>query len=190
MNGPPPPYPGNPGMYPTQEKSGYPPPQPCAPPPPGYPTPAAYPPPPPGTIHPQGYGPPPPGYGPPPPSGYGPPPPMGQPGMYGPPPGMYGPPSGMYGPPPGQTTVIVQPSVAIANFSDNPIQLRCPKCNAEIMTSTHYETGTLSWILCLILCFFGFFMGCCLIPFCIDSAKDVVHTCPNCNQHIGRYNRM
>lgn len=55
----------------------------------------------------------------------------------------------------GQTTVIVQPSVAIANFSDNPIQLRCPKCNAEIMTSTHYETGTLSWILCLILCFFG-----------------------------------
>lgn len=183
MSGPPPPYPGNPGMYPTQEKSGYPPPQPCAPPPPGYPTPAAYPPPPPGTIHPQGYGPPPPGYGPPPPSGYGPPPPMGQPGMYGPP-------SGMYGPPPGQTTVIVQPSVAIANFSDNPIQLRCPKCNAEIMTSTHYETGTLSWILCLILCFFGFFMGCCLIPFCIDSAKDVVHTCPNCNQHIGRYNRM
>lgn len=169
MSGPPPPYPGNPGMYPTQEKSGYPPPQPCAPPPPGYPTPAAYPPPPPGTIHPQGYGPPPPGYGPPPPSGYGPPPPMGQ---------------------PGQTTVIVQPSVAIANFSDNPIQLRCPKCNAEIMTSTHYETGTLSWILCLILCFFGFFMGCCLIPFCIDSAKDVVHTCPNCNQHIGRYNRM
>lgn len=176
MSGPPPPYPGNPGMYPTQEKSGYPPPQPCAPPPPGYPTPAAYPPPPPGTIHPQGYGPPPPGYGPPPPSGYGPPPPMGQPGMYG--------------PPSGQTTVIVQPSVAIANFSDNPIQLRCPKCNAEIMTSTHYETGTLSWILCLILCFFGFFMGCCLIPFCIDSAKDVVHTCPNCNQHIGRYNRM
>lgn len=145
MSGPPPPYPGNPGMYPTQEKSGYPPPQPCAPPPPGYPTPAAYPPPPPGTIHPQGYGPPPPGYGPPPPSGYGPPPPMGQPGMYG--------------PPSGQTTVIVQPSVAIANFSDNPIQLRCPKCNAEIMTSTHYETGTLSWILCLILLFLWLFHG-------------------------------
>lgn len=172
---PPPPYPGNPEGYPPPEKYGY-----SAPPPsaPGYPTQAAYPPPPPGNIHPPGYGAAPPGYGPPPP-GYGPPPPVGHPG-YGPPPPM-----GQ----PATTTVIVQPPV-VMSFNETQLPMRCPKCNADIVTSIHYESGTLSWILCLILCFFGFFMGCCLIPFCIDSTKDVVHTCPNCHQHIGRYNRM
>uniref|UniRef100_K1R4U1 Lipopolysaccharide-induced tumor necrosis factor-alpha factor-like protein n=1 Tax=Magallana gigas TaxID=29159 RepID=K1R4U1_MAGGI len=31
---------------------------------------------------------------------------------------------------------------------------------------------------------------CCLIPFCVDGCKDVVHSCANCHQTIGRYNRM
>ena len=34
------------------------------------------------------------------------------------------------------------------------------------------------------------FLGCCLIPFCIDSCKDAVHTCPCCGQVVGRYQRL
>lgn len=37
---------------------------------------------------------------------------------------------------------------------------------------------------------FRLWLGCCLIPFCIDGCKDVVHSCPNCQQTVGKFNRM
>ena len=33
-------------------------------------------------------------------------------------------------------------------------------------------------------------LGCCLIPFCLNSCKDVVHICPNCRATVGRYSRL
>lgn len=33
-------------------------------------------------------------------------------------------------------------------------------------------------------------LGCCLIPFYVDRCKDVVHSCPNCEQVLGRYDRI
>ncbi|KAK6187674.1 hypothetical protein SNE40_005650 [Patella caerulea] len=164
MSQPPPPYPGN-------EQKGYPPPPNAAYPPPmqGFGSP-----PPPG----QGYAPPPnynTGYGQPSAPGYAP---------YNPPPPQYGGPQA--------TTVVVQPAYTsvVQHFRESPVHTRCPHCQAEIMTATHYETGTLSWIICLILCFVGCSAGCCLIPFCVDGCKDVVHSCPNCRQHISRWGRM
>ncbi|RUS80838.1 hypothetical protein EGW08_011393 [Elysia chlorotica] len=89
------------------------------------------------------------------------------------------------------TVAVTQPTLAVTQmFRELPVRCKCPHCQADVQTGTHYETGTLTWILCAVIFIVGFFCGCCFIPFCIDSAKDVVHTCPSCRQQIGRYNRL
>nr|XP_022341661.1 cell death-inducing p53-target protein 1 homolog [Crassostrea virginica] len=75
-------------------------------------------------------------------------------------------------------------------FREVPVHMQCPYCHAEVATSVTYEAGTMTWVICLFLILFGFWLGCCLIPFCIDGCKDCVHTCPNCQQVIGKFNRM
>ncbi|RUS76342.1 hypothetical protein EGW08_015904 [Elysia chlorotica] len=161
MSAPPPPYPGNP----CEKGAPYPPPgPPYAPPQAGYP-PAPQP-----------------GYGPPQPAGYGPPP-----GAY-PPPGQQG-----YGHQPhAPTTVVVSqpPITLVQSFHSVPVRCTCPHCRAEIVTATHFESGTFSWVMCVIICLLGCAMGCCLIPFCVEGCQDVIHTCPNCHQHIARWSRM
>ncbi|XP_055875073.1 cell death-inducing p53-target protein 1-like [Biomphalaria glabrata] len=178
QNPPPPPYPGEPEQkgganygappYPTTE--GYPPPQ------------AGYYPPPAGMYPPPGQ-----------PGGY---PPPGQPGGY-PPPGQPYPPQAGY---PSQSTqshmntvVVTQPQapvVVVQTFNAVPVRTNCPHCHADIVTATHFESGTFTWVICIILCVVGCDLGCCLIPFCLDGCQDVIHTCPNCRQHIARWNRM
>lgn len=66
----------------------------------------------------------------------------------------------------------------------------CPACHATVSTSTVYKPGAMCILLCVVLCLFGLVLGCCLIPFCIDSVKDVIHKCPNCGAVIARYNRL
>ncbi|XP_033751065.1 cell death-inducing p53-target protein 1 homolog isoform X3 [Pecten maximus] len=162
MSAPPPPYPGK------GQEAGYP----------------AQPPPP------QGYGQP---YGAPPPAAY-PAQPYGQPAQpYGQPAQPYGQP-GQPGYPQqqGQTTVVVaQPAVTVVQqFRESPVHTRCPHCQAEVVTATQFETGSFTWIICLVLCIVGCDLGCCFIPFCVDGCKDVTHSCPNCKTVISRYNRM
>ncbi|KAL8573745.1 hypothetical protein ACOMHN_019019 [Nucella lapillus] len=178
MSGPPPPYPGAEGAYPPPNP-GYPGPYDAKM---GAPPPAAYgAPPPPGSY---------PAYGaPPPPGSYPGQPAYGQP-PYGQP--AYGQPvQPGYGPS-GQTTVVVtQPALAVVQtFRESPVHTRCPHCQAEVVTGTQYETGTFTWIICFILCLVGCDFGCCLIPFCVDGCKDVIHSCPNCRQQVARWSRM
>lgn len=101
---------------------------------------------------------------------------------------------GAYSTSPQQATVVVQqPLLAsvVQPFREFPVQTVCPKCQATVMTVTVYEVGTLSWLLCAILCLIGCDGGCCLIPLiCANSCKDVVHVCPNCHQAISRFNRL
>ena len=92
-----------------------------------------------------------------------------------------------------QTTVVLtQPQNVLVRqtFREVPVRLNCPKCNADIMTATTYEVGMLTWLACGGMCLVGLWLGCCLIPFCVDACKDVVHTCPNCQQMVGKYSRL
>lgn len=91
--------------------------------------------------------------------------------------------------PPGQTTVVVT-GAPLPIFRDQPVRLKCGHCQADIVTSLTYESGALCWIICGVLLLFGLWLGCCLIPFCIDGCKDVIHTCPNCQQTVGKFSRL
>ncbi|XP_048762283.1 LITAF domain-containing protein-like [Ostrea edulis] len=92
---------------------------------------------------------------------------------------------------PGSTVVVTQPvHMNPYMFREFGVQMQCPHCSATITTSTRYEVGTLTWIACCVVAAVGCWFGCCLIPFCVDGCKDVIHSCPSCNQDVGRYNRM
>ncbi|KAJ8250955.1 hypothetical protein GJAV_G00215530 [Gymnothorax javanicus] len=114
-----------------------------------------------------------------------------------PPPGYAKVPQGPYPPPPANVpvsnnvvpmqTVFVQPGMV---FGDRPVHVHCSKCAQLVQTRTEHHSGTMTWISCLALSFLGCIYGCCLIPFCVDSLKDVQHFCPNCNGLLGNYKRL
>ena len=55
-----------------------------------------------------------------------------------------------------QPTTIVTTAVVVPAFRENPAQVVCPHCQAQIITATHFETGTLTWLMCGVLCILGY----------------------------------
>ena len=43
------------------------------------------------------------------------------------------------------------------------------------MTEATYRPGLLTWLIAGGVCLVGCWLGCCLIPFCIDGVQDVEH---------------
>ncbi|XP_068102944.1 lipopolysaccharide-induced tumor necrosis factor-alpha factor [Hyperolius riggenbachi] len=84
-------------------------------------------------------------------------------------------------------TVYVQHPVT---FHDRPVQMCCPYCTRMTTTRLVHSSGALAWLSCGGLCLLGCGFGCCLIPFCIDSLKDVDHYCSNCQALLGTYKRI
>jgi lipopolysaccharide-induced tumor necrosis factor-alpha factor len=84
---------------------------------------------------------------------------------------------------PAVTTIIQQ------SFREFPVQCQCPNCHNSVTSEVTYVTGTLAWLLCLIMFFVGLWI-CCFIPFCIDSCQDAVHMCPVCKYQLATFTRM
>ncbi|XP_063410151.1 LITAF domain-containing protein-like [Mytilus trossulus] len=88
-------------------------------------------------------------------------------------------------PPNGNQVVILQQM-----FYEEPVRVICQHCGADIVTSTRYKNGTATWLAAAVMCFIGLGFGCCLIPFCMKGAKDVIHSCPKCRRVVGHYSRI
>jgi lipopolysaccharide-induced tumor necrosis factor-alpha factor len=84
-----------------------------------------------------------------------------------------------------QPTTYIQP---LGGFlSHYPQAVVCMTCRQQVVTIVQYEPGGATWLIALLICFFGGILGCCLIPFCVPSCQDAVHTCPSCHNQIGRH---
>lgn len=67
----------------------------------------------------------------------------------------------------------------------HPTTALCSKCQTNVQTQTRLEDGCGTWLICGGICLAGFWCGCCLIPFCMDDCKDVIHSCSRCGTYVG-----
>ncbi|KAI0237229.1 hypothetical protein LSAT2_012300 [Lamellibrachia satsuma] len=81
------------------------------------------------------------------------------------------------------------PPQIVMPFGDCPVRSTCPACSQSVVTNVDHEIGSHAICMCVLLFCVGCDMGCCFIPFCMDSCKDVVHTCPACGIQIAKYDR-
>ncbi|KAG5679424.1 hypothetical protein PVAND_008991 [Polypedilum vanderplanki] len=65
----------------------------------------------------------------------------------------------------------------------------CPSCGCEINTKTKTSPGLIAYVSGFLIAVFGCWLGCCLIPCCIDECMDVHHNCPACGSYLGRHRR-
>nr|CAD2160601.1 unnamed protein product [Meloidogyne enterolobii] len=75
-------------------------------------------------------------------------------------------------------------------FGPQPQNAYCPTCQQQVLSKVKHSAGLLTWLVfggCLI---FGCWLGCCLLPFCMDDCQDCEHFCSNCNTFLGQYKRL
>lgn len=99
-----------------------------------------------------------------------------------------------YQPPGASVYVVGQPQTTVVHVvgrgvGPEPSRMQCPGCGQDVISRTTHNAGLLTWLLVGGLMVIGCWLGCCLIPCCVDGCQDVSHSCPNCNNHLGVYRR-
>jgi len=72
------------------------------------------------------------------------------------------------------------------DFGPNSVKIVCSSCQATVTTTTSSRPSMMAWAVSCVLCF-TMLWPCFCVPFCVDSLKNVKHTCPNCKSTLGRY---
>ncbi|CAK9829365.1 Lipopolysaccharide-induced tumor necrosis factor-alpha factor homolog [Anthophora retusa] len=108
-------------------------------------------------------------------------------GMSYPPP----PPPGFIPPPPPPPYYEPQPNVVIVeqviHFDTKPQRMKCPRCQADILTKVESEANSKTHLIALCLCFLG--LWCCVpCPYCMESTTVQRHYCPACHSFLGEAN--
>merc|ERR1712061_416440 len=70
------------------------------------------------------------------------------------------------------------------NFGPKSAKVVCSSCQASVTTTTSSRQSMMAWAASCVLCF-TMLWPCFCVPFCVDSFKDVKHSCPNCNVTLG-----
>jgi lipopolysaccharide-induced tumor necrosis factor-alpha factor len=81
-------------------------------------------------------------------------------------------------------------TVPMQMFSQDPRVMQCTNCGKNITTETTKANGAAVWVAAGYICFVTVWCCMCpfaLIPFCIPSLKDTVHSCPECKFTLGKY---
>lgn len=79
---------------------------------------------------------------------------------------------------------------AMAGALDEPFPVQCPFCHSLVTTKIVHVAGCMTYLVCTAVGVFTSFLGCCLIPCCMNRFKDVKHYCPQCDQLIAIYKRL
>merc|ERR1711963_1032549 len=69
-----------------------------------------------------------------------------------------------------------------------PMEITCNNCGSDVKTVVKKRIGSMNWTFSLLCFLFGCVGGCCLIPLCMDSLKEMKHSCPICNKVHGSEN--
>ncbi|KAI8823099.1 LITAF-like zinc ribbon domain-containing protein [Fimicolochytrium jonesii] len=88
------------------------------------------------------------------------------------------------------TTVIISSPSQRAYLGPNPTTALCPRCNRVVQTMTIPVTGLITYCMSGAILLAGCWLGCCLIPFSMNSMRDVAHRCPQCGYGLGVYRRL
>ncbi|KAF9158871.1 hypothetical protein DFQ27_008351 [Actinomortierella ambigua] len=87
--------------------------------------------------------------------------------------------------------VLMKPPSRIEDLGPKPGVVVCPHCHYVVLTETEPEAGSCTYLSILTLLLLGITScGCCLLPLCMTSGKDMLHSCPNCSEEIGLFSRL
>ena len=92
--------------------------------------------------------------------------------------------------PPGHQSATVAALIATTIASTSPFLCQCPHCGGVVTTRCVPQTGCATWLCCWALTWVGCFWGCCLLPFCSETFRDVRHECPECDRVVAVYRRI
>ena len=77
-------------------------------------------------------------------------------------------------------------SSAATGWSNSPQQAKCLGCNETVETIISYKPGVVTYKMSMLACaLLGWICCLCFVPFCLNATKDVIHTCPKCNNQLG-----
>ncbi|KAG7304129.1 hypothetical protein JYU34_011062 [Plutella xylostella] len=77
----------------------------------------------------------------------------------------------------------------LLQVGSEPVGLRCPYCQEDVMTRANYVRGRLTHLVAAVLAIFCWALCCCLVPYAVKRWKNVEHYCPRCHRFLGVYTR-
>ncbi|XP_023219693.1 lipopolysaccharide-induced tumor necrosis factor-alpha factor homolog [Centruroides sculpturatus] len=72
-----------------------------------------------------------------------------------------------------------------SEVGDKPVEAVCPKCRKKVMTEVTKVTGAFAYLMASALTP----LLCCCLPFIMTCFKDIIHTCPQCQETLAMRSR-